>query len=495
MQGVTSAFGDYGDFDLNQGVFTTMSYNDGWHTAPHVADRNVTPSNFGYGWQGTLMAIDIAELQERYGANMNYMKGDNTYVLPSANGVGTYYSCLWDAGGRDTIRHDGAAAAVIDLRAATLDYSATGGGVVSYVNAIYGGFTIANGVIIENATGGSGDDLLRGNSAANVLDGRQGADSMFGGNGNDVYMVDAQGDIVSEAGATGVDTVRTTVSHVLASNVENCALLGLTAINATGNGLKNSLVGNNAGNVLKGLGGNDVLNGGAGGDWMYGGTGNDTFTIDNRADRIVEASGQGNDLIMSSLSLTLADHVENLILTGRANLSGIGNGLSNAITGNAGNNMLKGGSGSDVLKGGGGGDKLSGDKGGDKLLGGGGRDKLFGDKGGDKLLGGGGADIFVFKSHQDSTFKANGRDFIDDFSRGQRDKINLKSIDADATQKGNQKFDFIGNDKFDKDAGELRFQKRGGDTLVTADRNGDGKADFSILVDGNLAFKGGDFVL
>ena len=162
---------------------------------------------------------------------------------------------------------------------------------------------------------------------------------------------------------------------------------------------------------------------------------------------------------------------------GRAGIDGTGNGLSNTITGNNGANTLKGGNGHDVLKGGGG------------------RDTLIGQKGGDKLLGGGGADQFVFQSPQDSTVKGRGRDLIDDFSRRQNDTINLKAIDADTTQRGNQKFDFIGTDRFDKDAGELRFQKQGGDTLVMADRNGDGKADFAILVDGHIAFKGGDFVL
>ena len=64
MPGVTGAFGDYGDFDLNQGVFTMMSYNDGWQTAPARP-----PPSDDYGYQGTLMALDIAVLQEKYGAN------------------------------------------------------------------------------------------------------------------------------------------------------------------------------------------------------------------------------------------------------------------------------------------------------------------------------------------------------------------------------------------------------------------------------------------
>ena len=53
----------------------------------------------------------------------------------------------------------------IDLTAATLDYSPTGAGVVSYAQGIFGGYTIANGVVIENAAGSSGNDVLIGNDA------------------------------------------------------------------------------------------------------------------------------------------------------------------------------------------------------------------------------------------------------------------------------------------------------------------------------------------
>ena len=54
MEGVTSEFGSYGVALLNQGVFTTMSYNDGWSTS-----FGQTPS-FDWGAQSTPMALDIA---------------------------------------------------------------------------------------------------------------------------------------------------------------------------------------------------------------------------------------------------------------------------------------------------------------------------------------------------------------------------------------------------------------------------------------------------
>lgn len=168
---------DTGAFDLNQGVYTIMSYVDGWATNPAGAlGRDVTVE---YGYQGTPMAIDIAHLQSLYGANMDYATGDDVYLLPDVNERGTFYSCIWDAGGTDEMRYDGDRAAVIDLRAASLQLEEGGGGWISFALGTYGGFTIANGVVIENATGGGGDDALVGNAADNVLTGRGGADTFI----------------------------------------------------------------------------------------------------------------------------------------------------------------------------------------------------------------------------------------------------------------------------------------------------------------------------
>lgn len=68
------------------------------------------------------------------------------------------------------------ATAYIDLRSATLEYTNGGGGYISYVAGVHGGFTIADGVVIENATGGSGADTLIGNNSYWWLYGLGGAD-------------------------------------------------------------------------------------------------------------------------------------------------------------------------------------------------------------------------------------------------------------------------------------------------------------------------------
>jgi mono/diheme cytochrome c family protein len=101
---------------------------------------------------------------------------------------------------------------------------------------------------------------------------------MMGLAGNDTYIVGQAGDEVIEGAGEGTDTIRSTVTYTLPIFVENLALLGTNAINATGNGLNNRLTGNAAANVLNGRTGNDVLNGAGGNDRLIGGPGNDKLT-------------------------------------------------------------------------------------------------------------------------------------------------------------------------------------------------------------------------
>ena len=180
---VASEFGDFGDFDFNQGVFTMMSYNDGFQSGP---EGKQNPSAIpGFGWEGSPMAFDIAALQYLYGANMSYRTGDDVYRLPEINQAGTFYSTIWDAGGTDTIVAGGDGDCIIDLNAASLKLSPGGGGTFSSHDTILGGFSIANKVTIENAKGRGGDDTLIGNNSANLLSGGKGADVLQGDRGAD----------------------------------------------------------------------------------------------------------------------------------------------------------------------------------------------------------------------------------------------------------------------------------------------------------------------
>ncbi|MTH95841.1 M10 family metallopeptidase C-terminal domain-containing protein [Roseibium sp. RKSG952] len=198
MDGVSSS-SDMGDYNLNQGIYTMMSYNVG-----HAELYPNWPST--YGATVGPMAFDLALLQDKYGEK-TANTGDDIYVLPDSNGSGTYYSCIWDSSGNDTIAYSGSSDVTISLVAATLDYSTTGGGVLSYADGIRGGYTIANGVVIENASGGSGFDTLQGNSASNHLSGFDGDDILDGGLGDDLLEGGSGSDFFDFSNAGDTDTI------------------------------------------------------------------------------------------------------------------------------------------------------------------------------------------------------------------------------------------------------------------------------------------------
>lgn len=190
-----------GDFELNQGVFTMMSYEDGWQSSPY----GNAETDAGYGYLGGLMAFDIATIQDKYGVNEEWATGDDVYRLKDENAAGTYYYSIWDGGGEDTMVYGGDRDSNLDLRAASLEYEFGGGGWVSYATEIFGGFTIANKVKIENARSGGGDDTLTGNRVDNTLIANGGADHVKGANGNDVLRGDDGSD--SLRGGAGNDTI------------------------------------------------------------------------------------------------------------------------------------------------------------------------------------------------------------------------------------------------------------------------------------------------
>ncbi|PDT25697.1 rhizobiocin, partial [Rhizobium sp. L9] len=107
------------------------------------------------------------------------------------------------------------------------------------------------------------------------------ADTLIGGAGHDIYIVDNAGDLVTEAANEGTDTVRTNLaSYVLAANVENLTFIGTGPFAGTGNALNNVIVGGSGSNTLTGGAGNDTLTGGAAADlFVYSANwGHDTIT-------------------------------------------------------------------------------------------------------------------------------------------------------------------------------------------------------------------------
>jgi trimeric autotransporter adhesin len=225
---------------------------------------------------------------------------------------------------------------------------------------------------VNTLSGGAGNDTLDGDGDSDTL--VFGADSMIGGLGNDVFIVDDAGDSITEAGSGGTDTVQTEVTYTLTTGaeVETITITGLGAIDVTGNATGQFIGGNASTNTLDGGGGDDTLDGGGAGeaDRMIGGTGDDTFFIDSSSDVLVENLAEGTDEAFSSVDFNLntnGANVDNLTLTGTA-LVGTGNAIDNLITGNASNNTLSGGGGDDVLDGGAGNDSMIGGTGDDTFI-------------------------------------------------------------------------------------------------------------------------------
>jgi Ca2+-binding RTX toxin-like protein len=313
-----------------------------------------------------------------------------------------------------------------------------------------------------NATGNLANNTLLGNSGNNSLDGGDGADAMIGGKGNDTYVIDVNSgtlhnmDSVTEAVNAGTDLVQSSVSYALGANLENLTLLGSANINATGNGVANTLTGNSGANVLTG---------GTGADIMDGAGGADTYSVDNTADTVTDSVAGTGDSIISSVNFNLATggasaantNVENLTLIGSAT-TGTGNDSANTITGNALNNILSAAAGNDILDGG---------------------------LGKDTLTGGLNNDTFVFSAASHTLLGAF--DIITDFTVGaSADKINLTAIFGGGQLTGatTAGFEFIDITAFHADGThpEVRFDTA--TSKVLGDVNADGVADFAIQLTG-----------
>jgi serralysin len=206
---------------------------------------------------------------------------------------------VWDAGGSDTFNFSGYTAhQKIDLR--QVSFSDVGGLVKNV--------SIARGVDIENAIGGSGNDTVLGNNLNNRLEGGAGSDNLqtftqgrnrectlqgedvlegeagndctplSGGAGDDRYVISDANDLITEAASEGTDTIDIAVAiaggtYTLGANIERAIVTSTVAYNVIGNSLSNF---NSTGTLLATAsrvdqvtihcwdrgGGGDTLNGG-----------------------------------------------------------------------------------------------------------------------------------------------------------------------------------------------------------------------------------------
>ncbi len=301
-----------------------------------------------------------------------------------------------------------------------------------------------------------------------------------------------------------------------------------------GYGGNDVLYGYGGADVLYGGAGNDVLYGGAGDDdlfggtgtnSLFGGTGRDFFVVGARSSAASTNTIRDFDFDLDKIDVAawgVSDFSQVKILLGTASngsatlnatFSGVSNVLqvagvakaeleasdfaystaaAQSIRGTNAADTLFGSRGADDIRGNGGNDRLLGGVGDDDLFGGAGNDQLWGGAGSDLLAGDAGADSFAFFSVSDMTSKS-GRDVILDFQTD-LDVIDFSNLDADATVRGNQAFDWVGRTAF-SDSGQLRYayDARSDVTVVYGNTDNDNSAEFALNIDGRYGLIADDF--
>ncbi|MCL6285506.1 M10 family metallopeptidase C-terminal domain-containing protein [Ruegeria sp. 2012CJ41-6] len=524
--------------ELDSHEYTVVTYSN------YVGDRETYSFETGpIDWAQSFMQLDIAAMQFLYGANYassgEVWSGDTTYRFNpntgemSINGDGQgvpagnrIFRTIWDGDGNDTydlsnyathLRVDlspGAFSTFSKAQLADLDRYSNDPGRIAAGNVANARLVDGDArALIENVVGGGGNDVIVGNSAANQLDGGAGNDDMNGGVGNDRLIGGFGNDRLFGAddqdwlsGGDGADKLH--------GGLGNDTLLGGSDDDVIFAGTGNdSLYGGNGNDQVYGHQGRDRLHGGLGNDTLlagsdddmifadggndslYGGNGNDRLYGHQGLDRL--HGGLGNDTLLggSDDDMIFADGGDDTLYGGNGNDRLYGHQGGDHFHGGLGNDTLLGGDGDDLmfagvgeddLFGGAGNDRLVGLQGQDTLKGGAGDDLIIGGLGADQLYGGAGADRFRFSSASDSN-SAIGVDKIHDFVSG------IDVIELSGLFDGPPTLALEGD--FAQGAVSVRSFSNAGDTIVEADINGDGDADFRLEVLNLAQLSEGDFLL
>lgn len=362
--------------------YTVMSY-----TLHPYAINGAEPKSY--------MLYDIATLQELYGADYTFNAGNDTYTYSFLSDI----RAIWDGGGIDTFD---ASADTSGVNISLVDGTFS---TIGKVSAYQDNLAIAYNTIIENANGGSADDLIFGNKVANILNGNGGADSLYGEGGDDTLNGGAGADYLSGGanddtliggadsdsldGGTGTDTVdySTSATAVLVNTSTASQKLGSITVAAgsvyEAQGSVDSLIsiekviGSKYADIFFGGTGSDVFTGGKGNDTFTGGAGSDTIDGGSNTDTVVYTSSTASVLINLGATTQTLNGTSVAAGTARDGLGGIdrltsieninGSNKGDWMVGSTAANVFMGGAGNDTMVGGAGNDTLNGGSGTDTI--------------------------------------------------------------------------------------------------------------------------------
>ncbi|GAB4066246.1 M10 family metallopeptidase C-terminal domain-containing protein [Ancylobacter sonchi] len=238
-------------------------------------------------------------------------------------------------------------------------------------------------------------------------------------------------------------------------------------------------IGGSGNDTLRGNVAANALNGNAGADTMSGLAGDDSYVVDNLGDVVVEAAGEGTDLVYVRVSgYVLPANVENARAeNGRGDIEIRGNELGNVLAGNLDGNALYGNAGADTL------------------YGSVGNDHLDGGTGPDAMVGGSGDDTYIVDNYSDVVYEKpnQGTDTLwTSVSRGlDNDFENIVLFGAATDAGGNSKNNIVsgnqrGNNLYGGGGSDSLYGKAGSDRLFGEDGN-----DYMTGGTGRDAYYGG----
>jgi serralysin len=363
------------NFDRDSSEFSVMTYRS------YIGHDATSSTNEEWGNPQSLMMYDIRALQQMYGANFGYNANDTTYsFVPTTgemfvNGVGQgrpggnrIFRTIWDGNGNDTYDFSNYTTnQVIDLSPGGWSDLANNS---NAQRARLGPNNYARGHVfnalqynddprslIENAVGGSGNDLISGNRASNILNGRGGNDKIYNTTNNssigvrDVLLGDTGDDTIFDMdgidgdyhdGGLGTDQIAysnynfgetQSVIDLITNRFTNGDKFEVIEKfeNATGTQSADNIIGTSTSNILDGYSGNDIIEGREGDDDLSGGIGDDQLSGGEGANKL--NGDAGNDLLFGFTGIDILNGGDN----------------DDYLSGSLGNDVLTGGSGQDTF--------------------------------------------------------------------------------------------------------------------------------------------------